>query len=66
MHFDVPSTSAALGGSPGPLGQHFEEEDPFIAPTHAQPSSNQVRAFYIIFTAIFDTFNIERFQLTPN
>ena len=53
MHFDVPSTSAALGGSPGPTGQHFEEEDPFSAPTHAQPSGNQVRALYIIFTADF-------------
>lgn len=52
VHFDLGSTSAALGGSLGPLGQHIEGDNPFTAPTSAQPS-NQVSNYFIDFIIYF-------------
>ena len=49
MHFDVDSTSEAPNASPGPSQQG---EDPFVAPTPAQPS-NQVSICFIVFLIYF-------------
>jgi hypothetical protein len=48
VHFDVDSTSAAAGGTPGPSGQQWEGDDPFLS-TEPQPS-HQVSILYINFT----------------
>ena len=37
-HLDQGSNPAAVGGPPGPSGQHWEGDDPFLSSTNPQPS----------------------------
>jgi hypothetical protein len=64
VHFDLGSSSAAAGGPPEPSGQYLGGEDPFTAPTTAQPS-NQVSISYLKFTIFILTNLIQRGLSSP-
>jgi len=49
VHFDLGSTPAAAGGSPGPSGQQWEAYDPFLTSTGPEPSQ-EVSISYNNFT----------------
>jgi hypothetical protein len=54
VHFGLGTTPAAAGGPPGPSGQQWGVDDPFLTSTGPQPS-HQVSIYFISFTIYYLT-----------